>query len=151
MISEMRTSGPGGLGDDFVELYNNSAAPLTVAASDASAGYGVFKLGVDCNATPVLVGTIPNGTVIPARGHYLLVGSQYSLSGYAAGDLTLTSDIESDRNVGVFSTADIINISTATRLDAVGFGGNTGGGVCDLPREGQRCNRERAAPRSLRL
>jgi len=136
LITEMRTSGPGGLGDDFVELYNNSATPLTVAASDASAGYGVFKLGVDCNATPVLVGTIPNGTIIPARGHYLLVGSQYSLAGYATGDLTLSSDIESDRNVGVFSTADIINISSSTRLDAVGFGGSTGGGICDLPREG---------------
>ena len=79
LISELRTSGPGGAGDDYVEVYNNSDTPLTVAASDASAGYGVFKMGADCNATPVLVGTIPNGTVIPARGHYLLVGSQYSL------------------------------------------------------------------------
>jgi hypothetical protein len=36
LISELRTSGPGGAGDDFVELYNNSDSPLTVAASDAS-------------------------------------------------------------------------------------------------------------------
>jgi hypothetical protein len=140
LISELRTSGPGGAGDDFVELYNNTNSPLTVAASDASAGYGVYKMGADCNAGPVLIATIPNGTVIPARGHYLLVGSAYSLANYggtgaAAGNLTLTSDIESDRNVAVFSTANALAVSSANRLDAVGFGTNTGG-VCDLLREG---------------
>src|SRR6185436_11482988 len=112
LISELRTSGPAGLGDDYVELYNNTNTPLTVAASDASAGYGLFKQGADCNATPILIATIPNGTVIPARGHYLVVGSQYSLANYggtgaAAGNLTMTSDIESDRNVAVFSTANV--------------------------------------------
>jgi hypothetical protein len=140
LISEIRTSGPAGLGDDFVELYNNTDTPLTVAASDSSGGYGVYKMGVDCNAAPVLIGTIPNGTVIPARGHYLMVGSQYSLANYggtstAAGNLTLASDIESDRNVAVFSTADALAISSVNRLDAVGFGLNTGG-ICDLLREG---------------
>jgi len=136
IISELRTSGPGGAGDDFVELYNNTASQLTVAATDASAGYGVFKMGADCSAVPVLIATVPNGTVIPAHGHYLLVGSTYSLGAAATGDQTLTTDIESDRNVGVFSTADLLNLSSATRLDAVGFGTNTGGNVCDLLREG---------------
>jgi hypothetical protein len=136
LISELRTSGPNGAGDDYVELYNNTDTPLTVGASDASAGYGLFKKGTDCNATPVLIGTIPNGTVIPARGHYLFVGSAYSLGSYASGDQTLTADIESDSNVAIFSTADVGNLSTTSRLDAVGFGANTGGGVCDLLREG---------------
>ncbi|MFL6210159.1 MAG: hypothetical protein ACJ74W_14990 [Pyrinomonadaceae bacterium] len=136
LISELRTSGPGGTGDDFVELYNNSNSPLTVAASDASAGYGVFKLGADCNATPVLIGTVPNGTVIPARAHFLLVGSQYGLGGNTPGDLTMTSDIESDRNVAVYSTADISAISSSNRLDGVGFDLNPGGNLCALLREG---------------
>lgn len=141
IISELRTSGPGGLGDDFVELYNNTDSPLTVMASDASAGYGLFKMGTDCNAAPVLIATLPNGTIIPARGHYLVVGSQYSLAAYAAGNQTMTSDIESDRNVALFSTANVANISSANRLDAVGFGtnvnsGGTANGVCDLLREG---------------
>jgi hypothetical protein len=147
IISETRTSGPAGAGDDFVELYNNQDIPLTISASDASGGYGLFKMGANCSATPVLIGLIPNGTVIPARAHYLLAGSAYSLSNYggtgaAAGDQTLTSDIENDRNIGLFSTADVTNLSTVTRLDAVGFGTNTnaGGGtpngVCDLLREG---------------
>ena len=140
LISELRTSGPGGAGDDFVEVYNNSDMPLTIAASDASAGFGLFKMGADCNATPILIGTIPNGTVIPARGHYLFAGSAYSLTNYggtgaAAADQTLSSDIESDANVGIFSTSFVANLSSVTRLDAVGFGSNTGAN-CDLLREG---------------
>ena len=140
LISEIRTSGPGGAGDDFVEVYNNTDTPLTVAASDASAGFGLFKMGADCSAAPVLIGVIPNGTTIPARGHYLFVGSAYSLTNYggsgaAAGNLTLSSDIESDANVGIFNTSSVASLSSVTRLDAVGFGSNTGG-VCDLLREG---------------
>ncbi|MCA1612564.1 MAG: hypothetical protein LC800_00110 [Acidobacteria bacterium] len=159
IISELRMTGPAGAGDDFVELYNNTDSPLTVAATDASAGYGVYRMGADCNATPVLVATIPNGRIIPARGHYLLTGSAYSLGSYAAGDQTLISDIGDDQNVAVFSTANVANLSTVTRLDGVGFGTNVnagsaarqpGGkgmrvgvlsaagpnGVCDLLREG---------------
>ena len=140
LISELRTSGPGGAGDDFVEIYNNSNSPLTVAASDISAGYGLYKMGADCNAAPVLIGVIPNGTVIPARGHYLFVGSAYSLGNYggpgaAAGNLTFSSDIETDANVGLFTTSDVTAISTANRLDAVGFGLNNQA-TCNLLREG---------------
>ncbi len=136
IISELRTSGPGGAGDDFVEIYNNTDTPHTVPGG----GYGLFKRGADCNALPVLVGTIPAMTVIPQRGHYLFVGSAYSLANYggtgaAAGNQTLAADIESDFNVGLFSTVDPLAISTANRLDAVGFGVSTGG-VCDLLLEG---------------
>ena len=135
LISELRTGGPGGPADDFVEIYNNSDTPHTVTSSDGSPGYGIFKMGADCNAIPILVGTIPNATVIPARGHYLLIGSAYSLTSYAAGDLTMSVDIEDNRNVSLFSTADILHLSTMTRFDAVGFGANTGE-LCDLQREG---------------
>jgi len=138
LITELRTSGPGGAGDDFVEIYNNTDSPITV--NDASGGYGLFKMGTGCNTNPVLIGVIPNGTVIPARGHYLFVGSAYSLANYggtgaAAGDQVLAQDIEDDRNVGLFNTTSLLNLSTQTRLDAVGFDGNTGA-VCDLLREG---------------
>jgi len=138
VISEFRTRGPlpGGANDEFVELYNNTNSPLVVPAG----GYGVFKMGADCASTPVLLGTVPAATTIPARGHYLLIGSAYSLADYggtgaAAGNLTMSSDIEDDRNIAVFSTADVLSISSTNRLDAVGFGTNTGG-VCDLMREG---------------
>jgi hypothetical protein len=158
LISELRTSGPGGTlpmpspesakkvrgrvsatlvagGDAFIEFYNNADSPITVAASDASSGWGIFKMGADCNATPILIGTIPNGTVIPARGHFLLVDSAYSLGALAAGDQTMAVDLEPDRNVGIFSTADIGNISSLNLLDAAGFGANVGGN-CELLREG---------------
>jgi cadherin-like protein/Big-like domain-containing protein/Calx-beta domain-containing protein len=144
LISELRTSGPAGAGDDFVEIYNNSDQPHIVndgsGINDANHGYGLFKMGTDCNSNPVLIGVIPNGTTIPARGHYLFVGSAYSLANYggsgaAAGDQVMTQDIENDRNVALFKTASLINLSALTRWDAAGFGANTGG-TCDLLREG---------------
>ena len=127
IISELRTRGPAGDGDDFVELYNNTDSPLTI--NDASGGYGVYKMGADCDAAAVLIGVVPNGTVIPAKGHFLLVGSAYSLGSAAAGDLVMTSDIEDDRNVAVFSTASVADISSANRLDAVGFAQNVNAAV----------------------
>ncbi|HZI61741.1 MAG TPA: Ig-like domain-containing protein, partial [Pyrinomonadaceae bacterium] len=135
LISELRTSGPAGDGDDFIEIYNNSASSHTVAASDSSSGYGLFKIGSSCGVAPVLIGVIPNGTVIPGRGHFLFAGSAYSLTAYGASDQTMSSDIENDRNVGIFSTSNLAALSSANRLDAVGFGANSGGN-CDLLREG---------------
>lgn len=131
LISELRTSGPGGSGDDFVEIYNNTDLAFTVPTS----GYGVFNMGSTCDATPELVGVLPASTVIPARGHYLFVGAAYSLASYATGDATLISDIDNNRNLGLFSTTDVNQLSSITRLDAIGFGSNTGN-VCDLLREG---------------
>ncbi|HEX7770884.1 MAG TPA: Calx-beta domain-containing protein, partial [Pyrinomonadaceae bacterium] len=138
VISELRTSGPAGTNDDFVEIHNNTAEDHIVNTADG--GYGLFKMGATCSDTPVLLGVIPNGAVIPARGHFLFVGSAYSLADYggtgeAAGDVTMSSDIENDRNVAIFSTTLVGNISSANRLDSVGFGPNVGG-TCDLFREG---------------
>jgi uncharacterized repeat protein (TIGR01451 family) len=135
LISELRTSGPLGADDEFVELYNNTDSPITVAASDGSAGWALVKSGNDCTATPVVVAVIPAGTVIPARGNYLLTGATYSLGAYAAGDQALLFGIEDDRNVALFNTANVANPSAGTRLDAVGFGANAGDN-CDLLREG---------------
>ncbi|MDT5156998.1 MAG: hypothetical protein QOH51_1355 [Acidobacteriota bacterium] len=80
IISEFRLRGPSGVNDEFIEIYNNTNSPHTVGATDASAGYGVAA------SDGVLRCTIPNGTVIPAHGHFLCVNSvAYSLSGYPAG------------------------------------------------------------------
>ncbi|HEX8338210.1 MAG TPA: hypothetical protein VF621_15945, partial [Pyrinomonadaceae bacterium] len=88
IISEFRLKGPGADGvtpsadddfDEFVEIYNNSDADVTVNAFDGSAG---FALAASDGITRF---TIPNGTVIPARGHYLGVNSAgYSLGAYPA-------------------------------------------------------------------
>ena len=138
LISELRAFGPGAANDpldEFVEVYNNTDSALTVAPSDASAGWGLFQTGADCNAAPVLVGTIPAGTVIPSRGHFLLAGSNYSLGAYAAGDAALSADLTTNANLALFSTTDAAALSSANRLDAVGFGANTANN-CALLTEG---------------
>ncbi|HLL76207.1 MAG TPA: Ig-like domain-containing protein, partial [Pyrinomonadaceae bacterium] len=136
LISEIRTSGPGAGGagdleDDFVELFNNSNEPVTVP----SGGWGLFQQGAACTDAPVLIATVPETTVIPARGHYLIAGTGYSLDAVASRNGSFQEPLEVDRNVGLFSTTSLAGLSTAARLDAVGFGANAGGS-CDLLREG---------------
>jgi large repetitive protein len=135
LITEVRTSGPAGADDDFVEVYNNTNSAINVASTDGSAGWAVVKMGASCSDTPVIVGTIPNGTMIPSKGHYLFVGASYSLGGYAPGDSTLSVNIDSDANLALFTVADLAKLSADNKLDGVGFGTNTGG-ICDLLRNG---------------
>jgi hypothetical protein len=131
LISEVRTSGPGGTNDDFVELYNNTDAPIDIS------NFALVKSGAACTSAPIVVAVIPAATTLPARGHYLIAGSAYSLATTATPDLTLlvTDDIEDDRNLALFDTATPANFSTATRRDAVGFGANTAAN-CALLLEG---------------
>ncbi|HEX8070313.1 MAG TPA: M36 family metallopeptidase [Pyrinomonadaceae bacterium] len=128
LISEFRTRGAAGSADEFVELYNNTNAPIQVSSGDGSAGW---TLVADIGGTPTVVATINNGTNIPARGHYLLTNSTnpggYSLSTYpagnggATGDASYTTDIPDGVGLALFTTADIANIGTTNRIDAVGF------------------------------
>ncbi|MCA1635739.1 MAG: hypothetical protein LC802_19140, partial [Acidobacteria bacterium] len=85
IISEFRFRGPGSGGinapnDEFIEFYNNTNAAITVSTIDGSAGWAL--VAADGQTRFI----IPNGTVIPARGHFLGVNTLgYSLSGYRAG------------------------------------------------------------------
>jgi hypothetical protein len=134
MVSEFRFRGSSDL-DEFVELYNNTDAPITVAATDGSAGWSL--VGSDGMTRFV----VPNGTPIPARGHFLAAnGSGYSLgsyggSGNAAADLSYSSGIADGAGVALFSTSDPLNFTFAYRLDAVGFN-NANNPVPTLYREG---------------
>ncbi|MFL6210994.1 MAG: lamin tail domain-containing protein [Pyrinomonadaceae bacterium] len=122
IISEFRLRGPSGANDEFVEIYNNSTSDVTVNTTDGSAGYAL----VASDGTARF--TVPNGTVIPARGHYLGVNSGgYSLASYpagngttATGDATYTTDIADNAGIALFSTATPANFTLANRLDAVG-------------------------------
>ena len=108
--------------DDNVEIYNNGDSDVTVNAFDGSAG---FALAASSGGIRF---TIPNGTVIPARGHYLGVNSVgYSLASYpagngttATGDATYTTDIPDNAGIAIFNTANPPNCTLANRLDAVG-------------------------------
>src|SRR5437868_134472 len=131
LISEFRFRGPtpsgmpaNGALDEFVEIYNNTDADITVA--DISSGGGWALVSSDDTATPKFV--IPNGTVIPARGHYLGVNSGYSLNGYPAGttinaigDTTYSADIPDNAGIALFRTADPSGFNAGNRFDAVGF------------------------------
>ncbi len=135
LISEFRLRGPDpdgvgpltGENNEFIELYNNSDAPLTVSTSDGSIGWTVLALNADgVSATTKFI--IPNNTTIPARGHYLGVNtSGYSLSSYpanttgATGDNTYTDNIPDNAGLAVFSTANSANFQIGFLLDAVGF------------------------------
>ena len=120
IISEFRVRGPNGANDEFIEIYNNSGADHTVAGGGT--GYGVAAS--DGTARCV----IPNGTVIPNRGHYLCVNSVgYSLASYpagngttATGDATYTTDIPDNAGIAIFNTSIGANFNLANRLDAVG-------------------------------
>jgi subtilisin-like proprotein convertase family protein len=116
IISEFRERGPSGANDEFVELYNPAATQVVVSTSDASAGWAV----VASDGTARFV--IPNGTVIPPRGHYLGTNSvAYSLSGYATANISFTTDIPDNSGLALFNTATVANFTLANRLDAVGF------------------------------
>jgi hypothetical protein len=134
--------------DDYVELYNTASEDISVQSSDGSSGWALVKRGATCVDPPVIVAVIPNGTVIPARGHYLLAGSEYSLSGYPSGngapptsattatpDQVLTADINDNRSVALFNTSNPSNFDAAHRLDAVGIDAGSGS-TCDLLSEG---------------
>ncbi len=122
IISEFRLRGPSGANDEFIEIYNNSNSALSVQASDGSSGYAVVA------SDGVARFVIPNGTIIPARGHFLGVNSlNYSLGNYptatgmtATGDATYTSNIPDNAGLALFKTANPVNFNLANRLDAVG-------------------------------
>lgn len=114
-ISEFRLRGPSGANDEFVEIYNPSTADFTVTTVDGSAGYSLAA------SDGVARFTIPNGTVIPGRGHYLGTNSvAYSLSGNATGNVTYTTDIPDNAGIALFSTSTAANFASGTRIDAVG-------------------------------
>ena len=120
IISEFRVRGPNGANDEFIELYNNSGADHTVAGGGT--GYAVAA------SNGVARCVVPNGTVIPNRGHYLCVNSVgYSLASYpagngttATGDATYTTDIPDNAGIAIFNTSVAANFILANRMDAAG-------------------------------
>ena len=69
IISEFRLRGTTGVNDEFVEIYNPLPADNTVATFDGSSGFALAA------SDGIARFVIPNGTVIPSRGHYLGVNS----------------------------------------------------------------------------
>lgn len=117
VISEFRFRGPDpdgagaqtGERDEFVELYNESNAEVDLG------GWALAAL--DTNGTPAVVFNFPTGAIVPARGHYLLGGADYSLG--VTPDGTLNFDIPDGSGIALFYVGTTLNAST--RVDAAGF------------------------------
>jgi CSLREA domain-containing protein len=125
IISEFRVRGAAGARDEFVELYNNTNSPVTVAADDGTPGWSLATLLAD-GTTVQIVATLPAGTVIQPRAHYLVAGvpAASPATGYSLGvapSLTYDADIPDGTGVGLFRTNAPANITSATQLDAAGF------------------------------
>lgn len=115
IISEFRLQGPGGIADEFIEIYNDSDTPHVVAAISGT-GYAIAA------SDGVVRCTIPTGTVIPARGHWLCANTQYQLNSYPSGNgTTATGD-------GTYSLAIEIPLNAGIAL----FNNDTGGGSFSL-------------------
>ena len=115
LISEFRFRGAGGSADEFVELYNHSDSPVTVCATDGSGGWAVAA------ADGLTRFTIPNATVLPARGHYLATAPAYGLGSYAAADKSYSAEIADNTGVALFNTRNPAGFVSSNRFDAVGF------------------------------
>jgi hypothetical protein len=122
IISEFRLRGSGGANDEFIELYNTTGTAMTVSSLSGT-GLGVAASDGTTRCT------VPDGTVIPAGGHYLCVNSVgYSLASYpagngttATGDATYTTDIPDNAGIALFNNnTGGGSYSLANRLDAVG-------------------------------
>ncbi|MFL6209724.1 MAG: hypothetical protein ACJ74W_12780 [Pyrinomonadaceae bacterium] len=150
LISEFRLDGPNGAqSDEFIELYNNTNHPITVGTTDGSPGWavGLAYTCIICGYDPpedndhiLTYVIVPNGTTIPARGHWLWANTLtdydgiykgYSLKNYggtdkAVGDASdgffvgIDSSDDFFDGIALFTSANQSNWSLTTRLDAVG-------------------------------
>jgi hypothetical protein len=100
---------------EFVEIYNPNSSDFTVTTADDSSGYALVA------SDGVVRFTIPNGTVIRAKGHFLGANSvAYSFSGSATADATYTTDIPDNAGIALFSTSNPSSFGLSSRVDAVG-------------------------------
>jgi hypothetical protein len=112
-ISEFRLSGPSGADDEFIEVYNTTGARLTVQSADGSSGLGIAA------SDGITRCVIPNGTLIPAGGHYLCAHTSASLP--VSPDNTYSTGITENAGIAIFNNSTGgSSYSVANRIDAAG-------------------------------
>jgi len=87
LISEIRTHGPGGAADEFVELYNATSQSVLLDSL-----WSLEGRAVDPPVTSYTARWKGKGGTIPAYGHYLIAGSSGSYTG-PPGDDKLSTGI----------------------------------------------------------
>lgn len=106
IISEFRWRGPNGGLDEFVEIFNTTGAALDVG------GWSLRYL----NASGLETVILPPLTTIPARGHLLFTGADYSLSAFGQSDRSLLADAINSSGAALYNAE-----KTPVLQDAVGF------------------------------
>lgn len=107
VISEFRTRGPSGTADEFVEIYNPTAGPISI---------GGWQLKVlSGTGTEATRATIPTGTILGAGQYYLIANSSSpGYSGSTAADLTYSQGIVDAGGIALFDTSN-------NKIDSVGL------------------------------
>jgi hypothetical protein len=105
LISEIRSRGAGGASDEFVELFNPTAAPITL---DATWALSARSTTTGAYATRY-AGT---GIVVPAHGHALIVGTGYT-------QMPTRDDV---LLVGLTDATSLVLLHNGMPVDAVCFG-----------------------------
>jgi hypothetical protein len=112
LISEFRPSGPAGLNDEFIEIYNNTNTNIDLR------NYSLVFLRSVGNPSVVSFATLQGAPILTPRSHRLIVNSGgYSLNAYATANLTVGgTDFFAD-NEGIALRRN----GTGVLVDAVGF------------------------------
>ena len=102
VISELRTRGPAGGNDEFVELRNISDAAVPVG------GWVLQGCAGAAPGNPSARAVIPAGTMIPAGGSYLFTNAATGgYSGSVPGDRTYTTGINDEGGVRIANAATV--------------------------------------------
>ena len=147
LISEFWLRNGRNISNEFVELYNNTDRPFNINATDGSSGWTLISDITSSRSTSDIPRfqthfTIPNGTVIPPRGHYLIVHTpDPNLGTPLAPDGTYTHGILSNKGIALLSIAkqgNILNfVDEKFVVDAVGFANSDlregGTGLSSIP------------------
>ncbi len=106
IISEFRLRGTTS-NDEYVEIYNTTSAPLSIG------GWSIAYRTAAGDATTA----VPSNTILPAGGHFLFVGSGYTLTTLAAGNATIANDILDNSSL-------VLRNAGGVTQDAVAFSGS---------------------------
>jgi hypothetical protein len=110
VISEFRASGPDGVSDEFVEIFNATGAATNI-------GGWMLKRSSGCGASIATLYTFPTNTILVPGQHYLVTSN--SGSSVSGADGTFTPGIAADGGVALYKP------TGTTPEDAVGLCVNT--------------------------
>jgi beta-lactamase superfamily II metal-dependent hydrolase len=102
VISEFRFRGPNGGNDEFVELYNSTAASIDISG---------WKLkGSNSTGMTTTRATVANGIGIPAHGHFLFANDNAAggYSGSVAANHSYATGIADNGGIAITTAADMV-------------------------------------------